>query len=105
MTEEKKKRKEALLSYICRSDEEKMKYENIIDDMLFIESQLEYLKTLPFIRVNKDNPALQKPTPAHRQYKELLNAYVLIVKMLSRDQDEGEVESPLRLWMKAHIKE
>lgn len=45
-----------------------------ISDLLFIEAQMLELKGLPFIRVDKKNPAKQQTTPAARLYKELSQA-------------------------------
>ena len=81
----------------------------LVDDMVFLEERLSHLRTLPFIRVNKDNPELQKATPASKLYKESLQQYVNCVKVIEgiiyKDKrlDDTEVEeSPLRKWFKDH---
>ena len=56
--------------------------ENTIGEMVFIEEKLKYLKTLPFIKVHKEKPELQKATPAARQYKELMTNYLYMTKTL-----------------------
>lgn len=56
--------------------------ENTISEMVFVEEKLKYLKTLPFIKVHKDKPELQKATPAARQYKELMTNYLYMTKTL-----------------------
>ena len=98
-------RREELLSIIRRdgSDNEK-KARRLIEELLFIETQLETLKALPFLKINPKNPAQQKATPAAKQYKELLQQYNNGLKLLfkiSGDLDEAEEESPLRKWVKS----
>lgn len=55
---------------------------NTVEEMIFIEEKLEYLKTLPFIKVHKEKPELQKATPAAKQYKELMQNYLYMTKIL-----------------------
>lgn len=55
---------------------------NTISEMVFIETKLEHLKTLPFIKVHKEKPELQKATPAAKQYKELMQNYLYMTKIL-----------------------
>lgn len=50
------------------------------EHIAFLQTQLQYLKTLPFIRVNPKDSTQQKPTPAAKQYKELMQQYINLVK-------------------------
>ena len=77
----------------------------LIDEIIFLENQLEELKKLPFIKVNPKNPMQQKSTPAQKQYKELLQQYANILKIVARSVgvDENDDESPLRKWVKQHV--
>lgn len=77
----------------------------LIDEIIFLEGQLEELKKLPFIKVNPKNPMQQKSTPAQKQYKELLQQYANILKIVARSAgvDENDDESPLRKWVKQHV--
>ena len=97
-------RKEELIQIICKTDAaNRIKAEQLIDEVVFIEEQLVELKKLPFICVNVKNPALQKATPAAKQYKELLQQYHNSLRLLFRlsgDYGETEEESPLRKWIK-----
>ena len=72
--------------------------ENVIDEVIFLEKQLKALKKLPFIKVNPDNQAQQRATPAQKQYKELLQQYNNLIKLLfaASGQNESDSESPLR---------
>ena len=70
----------------------------MIEDVLFLENQLKYLRGLPFIRVNPHNTSQQKPTPASKQYKELLQQYNNCIKILCSLKTKGTEDgiSPLR---------
>lgn len=59
---------------------------------LFLERQLDELEKLPFYRVNPDNPAQQKRTEAGRLYKDLLQAYCNVMKMLNSVVYKNSVE-------------
>ena len=76
----------------------------LVSKMSFLEKRLEELEKLPFIKVNPNNPAQQKATPAAKQYKELLQQYTNCIKILSRagNMDDSEEESPLRKWVRKH---
>lgn len=82
---------------------------DVIDQIVFLEGKLTELKKLPFIQVHPDDPALQRATPASKQYKEFLQQYINCIKVIEgviyRDKRlEGEEieESPLRKWFKAN---
>lgn len=77
----------------------------LVDEIIFLEGQLEELKKLPFLRVNPKNNSQQKPTAAAKQYKEFLQQYNNCIRVLIRatGTDESDEESPLRKWVKEHI--
>lgn len=95
-------RKQELIEYIGDRT-----LEPLIDDFVFIERQLAELKKLPFIRVHPKDPSRQKTTPAAKQYKELLQQYTNIAKILLRvsGADEADQESPLRKWINERLKD
>lgn len=74
----------------------------LINDMVYLESQLDQLRSLPKIRIDETNPAKQKPTPASKLYKEYLQQYVNVVKVVQRAAglDGSDAESPLRAGLK-----
>lgn len=75
----------------------------LVDEIIFLEERMAELRKLPFIVVNKANPAQQKATPASKQYKEMLQQYNNSLRLLMRitgDDGESEEESPLRKWAK-----
>lgn len=83
---------------------------NTIDDIVFLEGQLEELRKLPFISVNPQNPAQQRSTPAAKQYKEFLQQYINCIKLIEyviykdkRLEGEEAEESPLRKWFSSHV--
>lgn len=100
-----KDRREELIGYCCKSEEDKCVLAPLIDEVVFLENRLDELKKLPFIKVNPKNPMQQKSTPAQKQYKELLQQYTNIIKVLTRatGHDEADEESPLRKWVKGHV--
>lgn len=63
-------------------DDEKKLVNHLIDEVVFLENQMETLKTLPFIRVHPNNPAMQKVTPAAKQYKEQSQSYMNAMRIL-----------------------
>lgn len=97
-------RKQTILNYCCKDDEEKALLEPVVEDMLYLETQLRELKKLPHYRVNPNNPEQQKTTPAARLYRENLNSYIMIVKMLEKKTDDTDSDSPLREWLKTYGK-
>lgn len=98
-------RKESLINLICKDEQSKDKYLSLIEEVIFLESQLDKLKKLPFIKVHPKNPEMQKATPAAKQYKELLQQYTNCLKVLfsASGNDSGGEESPLRKWMKKYV--
>lgn len=74
----------------------------LIDNVLFIEEKLEYLKTLPFIAVNPNNSMQQKYTAAYKQYKELYQQYTLGIKILLSVIEDKTItsDSPLQQYFK-----
>ena len=74
----------------------------LINDIIFMEEQAEKMKKLPFIKVNKDNPEVQKRTDASKLYMSLMAQYTQDIKTLSflagKSMEEEEM-SPLRLYI------
>ena len=98
-------RKKELVNVFKGLDEQNI-IRPMIDDVVFLEDQLKELKKLPFIRVNPDNPAEQKPTAAAKQYKEFLQQYNNCIKILISVLNKNEVveDSPLRQFLKEKLK-
>lgn len=94
-------RKEELLKVFDQVDDAKDIILPLIDDVVFLEGQLEDLRKLPFIRISKQDPSLQKATPAAKLYKELLQQYNNCIKILTGvlRKDSAEEDSPLRAFL------
>lgn len=94
-------RKDELLKIFDQIDNKKDVILPMIDDVVFLEDQLTELRKLPFMRVNPNDPSMQKPTPASKQYKELLQQYNNCIKILTGilRKDSAEEESPLRAFL------
>ena len=77
----------------------------LVSDMVTLEEQLEYLRTLPKIKVHPKDPTKQKATPAAKLYKESLQQYTNILRILMRatGTDMDDEESPLRKWFNEHM--
>lgn len=77
----------------------------LIDEILYLEDQLNYLRHLPKIRVNPADNSQQKTTPAAKLYKEYLQQYLNAIKLLSgiTKTDVDTEESPLRKWVNQKI--
>lgn len=75
---------------------------NMIDEVIFLEEQLDSLKKLPFIKVHPSNPELQKATPASRLYTQLSAQYNSALRTLVSltGGDASAEDSPLRKWAK-----
>lgn len=54
----------------------------LIDEVIFLEEQMTYLKTLPFINVHPQKPQLQKTTSAAKLYKECSQSYMNAIRIL-----------------------
>ena len=100
------------LTQLCKEldNAAKTTIEPLIDDIVFIEDQLAILKKYPFIKVNPKDPTQQKPTPAAKQYKELLQQYNNCIKIFLGvlSTVEKAETSPLREYlnrMKAGLNE
>lgn len=74
---------------------------NLIDEAVYLETQLTELKKYPFIKFHPQNPDLQKITAAGKQYREFLQTYTNIVDKLCRvySNEETEEASPLRAFL------
>ena len=94
-------RKEELLNLIGNDTTLKP----LVDEMVYLESELDYYRTLPKIKVHPTDPSKQKATPAAKLYKEYLQQYTNVVKILLKatGTDESEEESPLRKWMNQRL--
>lgn len=101
---DKQKRKLELEKFLSDAGLSSVQFCGLIEEMAFLEENLEKLRGMPFLRVHPGDPSRQKATPASKQYRELLSQYTAIVKTLARvSNDDGEEDSPLRKWFAANV--
>lgn len=93
-------RKEELLKIFNDIDKnKKLLVIKLIDDVVYIEEQMEELRKLPLIKIHPTNNELQKQTVAGKMYKDFLQQYNNCIKTLYsilHKSEDGEEESPLR---------
>lgn len=75
-------------------DDRKAVITPLLTEIVFMEGKLENLRTMQHIRVHPKNPARQEITPAGKQYKETMQAYLGAVKtvltaLYKTDTDEA----------------
>lgn len=63
-------------------EEQKKLISPLIDEVVFLEGELDYLKKLPQIRVHPQDPTRQKITDAARLYKKRQESYMNAVRIL-----------------------
>lgn len=93
-------RSEELRKIFKDVDETKFKVvEPLINEAVYIEEQMSFLKKFPLIKSREYNGEIQtKVTAAGKQYREYLQTYTNIIDKLCRmlGKVEGEEDSPLR---------
>lgn len=94
-------RKEELLKVI----ENDVTLVPLVTEMVYLEEQLDELRALPKIKIHPTDKTKQKTTPAAKLYKEYLQQYTNVVRILIKKTgvDMDDEESPLRKWMKEHV--
>ena len=92
---------------VCQNDAERTIYGKLVEEYVFLERRMDELLKLPQIKIHPDDPSRQKTTPAHKQYKELLQQYTNIAKILGKinGAEEENEDSPLRAWAKKRMSE
>lgn len=86
-------RKKEILKLLDNNNSNSIKVINeLLDDFVYLEEQLKELRKLPKIVVNKENPSLQKMTPAAKLYKEYLVQYSNIIKIILSTVEEDSSE-------------
>ena len=81
---DKEKRKTELNKFLSDSGLSSVQFGGLVEEMVFLEENLEKLRGMPFLRVHPNDPTRQKATPASKQYRELLSQYTAIVKTLAK---------------------
>lgn len=94
-------RKEELLKIFEGIEDAKGIILPLIDEVVYLERELDMLRKLPKIRVNPKNPEIQKTTSAQKNYISCLQQYNNCIKTLLGvfRKDTPEEESPLRAFI------
>lgn len=94
-------RKETILALFKGVESEELIIKSI-DELMFLEEQLEQLRNVPHIKYHPNNPNIQKRTEAGKLYKEYLQQYNNLVKTLCSVLNKNDLdseESPLRAYL------
>ena len=76
-------RLQELESVFVNIDEEKRKtIMPVLHDVVFMEMRLKELRELPHIRIHPKDKSRQETTAAGKQYKETMQAYLNVIKLL-----------------------
>ena len=100
-------RKDEILKYIRENRPNDVSFLlPLVEDVVFLEERLDELRKLPLIEIHPVDITKQRPTPASKLYKELLQQYNNCVKIIimKSSGDESEEDSPLRAYMKQRMK-
>lgn len=78
-----------------------------VENVLYIEAEMEKLAKLPKIQVHPSDPSRQRATPAAKLYKEFLQQHTNCIKLLTSILGKQSVddESPLRQWLEERRKQ
>ena len=84
-----------------KDEEIKLLIRPSIDQVIFLENQLDTIRTYPLIKIHPTNPTKQKVLPAQRIYISLLQQYNLLIKSLCKILSSSGAEdvSPLRAYL------
>ncbi|MCQ2978222.1 MAG: hypothetical protein MJ245_00290 [Clostridia bacterium] len=75
----------------------------LIDEVIFLEVQMQNLKKLPFISTNPKNPNQQRKTEAAKLYKECSQSYMNAIRILCSllHKGDGGEEDPVAKFMES----
>ena len=63
-------------------ENEKKLIDPLLEEVIYLEEQMKYLRTLPQIKVHPTNKAMQKKTEAAKLYKECSQSYMNAIRIL-----------------------
>ena len=74
-------------------EEDKQKLaQQLIEEAEFLEGRLAELRKLPFIKVHPEDPERQKRTEASKLYKEHIQSYCNVIKILNSILQKNSIE-------------
>lgn len=79
--------------------------DRMLDEVVHIEDELKYLKSLPPIRVHPRDPSRQEMTPAGKLYKDMTAQYMNAIRILNSilSNSTGEEIDPVAEFLE-HMK-
>lgn len=75
-------------------------YKPLILNLVFYEDQMDYLRTLPWIKVSSKDESMQKITPAYKMHKEIYQQYCNGFKILQKVVIGEDAEDDMFKWLK-----
>ena len=83
------------LQEICSKldDDKRAVISPLLIDIAFMEGRLAELRALPHLRVHPKNPQRQEITPAGKQYKETMQAYLNAIKAIMSALNKNETSA------------
>ena len=95
---------DGLYKLLASNEEMAPLVEPLLEEHIVLKEKLADLKTYPFIYVNPDDPYDQKAMPAEKEYKELLQQDVNVLKAMEKWLRGGDkAESPLQEWIEKEL--
>lgn len=86
-------RLEELKAIFENVEEDKQKLaQQLIEEADFLEGRLAELRRLPFIKTHPEKPELQKRTEAGKLYKEHIQSYCNVIKILNGILQKNSIE-------------
>lgn len=91
------RKKELQVLFEDVDEKQKKLVDRLLDEVVYIEGELDYLKKLPPIRVHPKDSSRQETTPAGKLYKDMAAQYMNAVRILASvlNKSEGDVYDPV----------
>ena len=64
------------------NESERSLIENLLSEVVYLEEEMEVLRTKPFLNVHPKNPTLVRQSPAAKLYKECSQSYMNAIRIL-----------------------
>lgn len=99
------KKKDDKNTALLKVAEENEMLRPLVETAIDLQGKIETYRKMPQIIVNKKNPLKQKATPAAKLYKETLQQYANVMRVILRaaGSDDGEEDSILKEWMRKNM--
>ena len=78
--DERRKQLESIFEHVDES--EKILIDRLIDEAVYLEEQMDMLRSMPHIEIHPTNPQKMRSTAAAKQYKECSQSYMNAMRIL-----------------------